>query len=107
MNIKNKILEKLLLPIADLLIGSSFISKLRELRRECLLTEDELILLQKEKLQKLLRYSINNKKYYSSLKVQLNEKELDIKKFPIVDKQILFDKQDSLLSQPKNKLIKC
>jgi phenylacetate-CoA ligase len=106
MNIKNKILEKLLLPIADLLIGSSFISKLRELRRECLLTEDELILLQKEKLQKLLRYSINNKKYYSSLKVQLNEKELDIKKFPIVDKQILFDKQDSLLSQPKNKLIK-
>jgi phenylacetate-CoA ligase len=106
MNFKNKILEKILLQIADLVIGSSFISKLKELRRDCLLTEDELILLQKEKLQKLLRYSINNIKYYSSLRVQSLENELEIKKFPILDKQILFDNQDSLLSQPKNKLIK-
>lgn len=106
MNFKNRILEKLALPIADLVNGSTFITKLRELRRICLLSSEELILLQSEKLQRVLRHSIKSVSYYAELKDLLSEKEIDLKQFPIMDKQILFDKQNELISLPKSKLIK-
>ncbi len=100
------LLEKIILPFGDLAIGSTFISNLKELRRTSQLSEKELIDLQNVKLQKLLKYSLSSVPYYAELNSLINQNAIDIKKFPIIDKQVLSEQQDSLLSLPKEKLFK-
>lgn len=106
MSILNLIIEKIVLPFGDAIIGSSFIKKLKELRKISNLSANELEDLQQKKLQQILRFTLEKVPYYYPQQLYLNEKIIDIKKFPIIDKQILSNFQSELLSIPKEQLIK-
>lgn len=109
MYIKNLILEKLVLKIVGFLLGIKFMSKLIELRKVYSMQENKINELQENKLNSLLRYSINNVPFYSDYKYLVNEKDIHmhLNKFPIIDKNILLDQQNKLLSVEKKNLIKC
>jgi phenylacetate-CoA ligase len=106
MSYRNIILEKFILPIGDIVVGSSFFSKLMELRSICSLSEEKLVELQNNKLQNLLKYSVKFVPFYADLNLELTGNQIDIKKFPILNKDTLLDHQNSLLSLPKERLIK-
>lgn len=106
MNTRNFILENLIMPFGDFVIGSSLISKLKQQRDICSYSEVKLSELQNIKLQKLLKYSITQIPYYKSLNIDIHSAPIDIKQFPIINKQTLFDHQNSLLGGPKETLIK-
>jgi len=107
MSIKKIILENIILKLADHLFGVKFMSKLIELRKTFSLDEDSLIKLQKNKLNKLLTFAIKSVPYYSNLEYLLSNSEIDIKKFPILEKSILSIQRDNLLSEDISKLIVC
>ena len=107
MSIKKIILENIILKLADHLLGVKFMSKLIELRKTFSLDEDSLIKLQKNKLNKLLTFAIKSVPYYSNLEYLLSNSEIDIKKFPILEKSILSIQRDNLLSEDISKLIVC
>lgn len=105
--LNNIILEKIILPIGDLLTKGSFVKELKNLRVQDTLSEKKIEHLQKEKLEKLLEYSINNSKFYMDLNINLSSNiSEDIKKFPILTKELLRNNTEKLLTKDKSKLIK-
>ena len=101
MNLRNIILEKLILPIGDFFNKSSFIEKLNILRNEAKFSNSAISQLQKTKINKLIEHAVNNVPFYQNLRALKNQNSLDIKSFPIIDKNILSEKQDQLLAQKK------
>ena len=115
MGIFNFIDRNILLPIGDLLYGSSVRSRLVEFRRYDRLTSEEISDLQNKKLQKLLRHCYENVPYYTKLFNRLGLKPEDIQtradlaKLPVLTKQLIRDNYDDLIPKdmPSSRLIKC
>ena len=102
----NFFLEKIVLPLGDVLVGSSFMKELKNLRYQDTLLETELEELQKEKLSKLLSYAVNNSSYYAEFKDIYEENPVKfLKKFPILDKTTLRENTDRLLTKHKSDLV--
>lgn len=103
----NKLLENIILPAGDYFIGNSFIKQLKELREITKLKEEQIQQLQLKKLADILNYGISNSEYYKSLNTL---KESDpvkwLKQFPILDKTILREKQEEILTSPAKELIR-
>ena len=106
--------RNILLPIGDLLYGSSIRSRLVEFRRNDRLTSEEILDLQNRKLYKLVKHCYENVPYYTKLFNHLGLKPEDIqtredlKKLPILTKQIIRDNYNDLMSKtiPSSRLIK-
>jgi len=102
----NRLLEKIILPSGDLLLGTSFISELKKWRQISLLNEAELERLSMDNLRNLLVYAAAHVPYY---KIFSNNNSADhiawLKEFPVVDKSDYNNNIDSFLSAPKDKLI--
>ncbi len=102
----NLFLEKIILPLGDILVGSSFMKELKNLRYQDTLTEEQLEQLQKEKLSKLLFYAVNNSTHYAKFKDMYEEDPVKfLKKFPILDKTTLRNNTDNLLTKNKSDLV--
>lgn len=114
MGIYNFIDRDILLPIGDLLYGSSVRSRLVEFRHYDRLTSEEISDLQDQKLRKLVRHCYENVPYYTKLFNRLRLKPEDIQtradlvKLPILTKQVIRDNYDDLKSTvtPPSRLIK-
>ena len=114
MGFYNFIDRNILLPIGDLMYGSSVRSRLAEFRRYDRLTSKEISDLQNRKLRKLVRHCYENVPFYTKLFDHLGLKPEDIqnpndlKKLPILTKQIIRDNYNDLLSTstPSSRLIK-
>ncbi len=105
--IKNKILEKIVLPTGDAFLGTSFMRSLKEVRAHESLNEEELKRLQKKKLSKLLTFALHEVPFYRELALeQETEPMMQLKRFPILTKQMLRKNTEKLLTVNERKLIK-
>ncbi|WKZ61641.1 MAG: hypothetical protein QY309_09120 [Cyclobacteriaceae bacterium] len=100
MKLYNFFLERFLLPLGDLCLGTRFMSSLRMWRSFQYLSASELELIQKQKLDKVLKHARQNIPYYRDLGIP---DESDITKFPILTKAIIRDQGDRMLWRPVKK----
>jgi phenylacetate-CoA ligase len=104
----NLILEKIILPLGDLLNGSQVSKELKRWRKICTLSEEEISALSENNLKELLNFAVRNIPYYRQLNPAYHENPYQwIKQFPIMKKQDIKDNIEDLLSVPKEKLIAC
>ncbi|MBN1118686.1 MAG: phenylacetate--CoA ligase family protein [Bacteroidales bacterium] len=107
-NLYNLFLEKILLPIGDLINGSSVSKELKRWRKICTLSETEINELSERNLKNTLAFAIKNVPYYANLNMEYHDNPYQwLKKFPIMDKSKIRIFQDKLLSVPKDNLIPC
>lgn len=105
----NFLLENIILPIGDALNSSAFISELKKWRKITNLSEAELNDLQKDKLGKLLKFTVENIPFYKNLNLQYNNNPYEfIKSFPVIKKMTIKAHEDDFLLHPgrKSNLIK-
>jgi len=108
MSIYNNILEKILLPIGDFILGSSYSKSLNEVRKTVALDEKSLHELQKKNLENIIDFAINNSEYYKNLNIEVHKDSVyeTIKKFPILEKSILRENTHSILTHESETLVK-
>jgi phenylacetate-CoA ligase len=93
---RNLLLEHIVLPMGDTLIGGSMMTELRKLRK---MNGDAQV--QKEKLMKVLQHAVRQSPYYRDLNISFDENPVTfLKRFPILTKQILRQETDRLLTMP-------
>lgn len=102
----NKFLEKLVLPIGDILNRSYFIKDLKYWRAVDRLSEDQLHNLQKENLANLLKHATTHAKHYGNVELEGYDPYKWLSNFPILTKDDLRHNTDNLLTQNKSKLTK-
>ena len=96
----NQLLEKCILPLADIVRNTSFIKWLNYWRAIQNLTETELAALQSKKLQRILKHVTLNIPRYAILK---NKTELNLKDFPIIHKLEIKHQIDRFMWHPNQK----
>jgi phenylacetate-CoA ligase len=108
MSLYTKILEEIILPIGDRLMGSTYSRSLKEVRRIVNLDEESLKELQRKNLENTLEFALKNSQYYKNLNIQGNADSAYniIKKFPILEKSILRENMAEILSHSPEGLIK-
>ena len=103
----NKLLENIFLPLGDMATGGKFIKNLRRYRKEQWLSAEELDKLQQERLRKLLSFANEKLPFYKGITLDLNnDPREEIKKFPVMRKDIIKANIDGLVSQDKSTLIR-
>lgn len=105
MNLYNLLLEQFLLPLGDLFFNTTYISQLKKYRKWLYLNENELKVLEKENLKKILQNAINYSNYYHSIQLMGDDPYQWLKQFPLIDKKILNENFETFLTQPKGKLV--
>jgi len=115
MSIRNKLTEKIILPLSDIALGQSVSKHFKFLQKSQYWSEFELKEYQNKKLRALINHSYNNVPYYTELFDSLNLKPSDIKttddlkKLPILTKEIVREnfKNGKLIARniPKNKRV--
>lgn len=94
----------ILLPLGDLVYGSSVSKELKRLKKNDYLTEDELHNIQRKKLQKLVKHCYNTVPYYKKLfdAQGITPDDIlspkDLEKLPILTKQLIRENYDDLFS---------
>lgn len=105
--IYNYFLEKIILPFGDRMVGSSFMNELKNLRHQDAMSGEELEKLQKEKLTTLLDYAVQHSPHYRQFREKKDpDPVVFLKNFPVLNKFILRQETDALLTTDKVKLIK-
>lgn len=95
----NLILENIFLPLGDLVTSSSVVKHLNTIRCYDNLNDHELVELQYQKLTELLEYAVSNSPYYKNLKIERENNAVDwLKKFPILEKDILRKYESEILT---------
>jgi len=101
------ILKNIILPIGERIFVTNYLSNIKKYRNITFNKEYEILEYQKNKLIEILSNAIDNTLFYKE-KVELYS-ELEpidlLKKFPIMEKTVLRENIDNLLTQEKNKLI--
>lgn len=101
-----KILENFVLPLGDLLTGSTVMKRFRYWKQITSLSENEISEHAEDKLKKVLNFAVNKIPFYKQNKPLMKENPYEwIKGFPIITKSIIKENIDDLLSKPKSKLI--
>ena len=95
-------LENVLLPIGDRLLGRSLMQRLRMLRKERGDRQAQLV-----KLDKMLKHATQHSSYYRSMGVKAgSDPEESLRRFPILTKQLLRSNREGLLTMPEGKLLR-
>jgi phenylacetate-CoA ligase len=103
----NFLLEKFLLPMGDFFLGSSFIKELNKWRKIQWLPKEELDNLQRSNLEKLISFSLEKIPYYRELGIETTSDPYEnLRKFPILTKDLLKEHTDDLVVDSKSKLVK-
>lgn len=95
MSLRNNITENILLPLSDILTGSSVYANFKYLQKSQYWSREEINDYQNYKLRELINHAYHNVPFYNKLYNELNIKPQDIKtkndltKLPIVTKDIL------------------
>lgn len=104
MNLYAKVVRYILLPLAAKAQNSNILKEYIHLEQTDWYTEEQLMNLQNDKLQRLIYHCYKNVPYYTRLFDTLNLKPADIKcrvdlaKLPVLTKQIIRDNYDDLIS---------
>lgn len=102
----NKLLENLILPIGDKINNSHFVRALKDWRKIQQLSEEDLKSLQSQNLLKLLKHAKENIPYYyeSSITFEKDPKKL-LAQFPIMRKSDIHLNLDRLINGKKEDLV--
>jgi len=107
MSFYNNLVQSVLLPLGDKLLGTNFIKRVEEIRRESQLNEAEIDELQISRLEQTLDYATTKSTYYKNLQITKQDDAVSwLKQFPILDKPTLNKNIDDLLTMPKEGLVK-
>lgn len=99
MSLYSLLVEKIILPTGNYFFGSgSYLKTLKEWKKNDLLSEEELLRNQNEKLNKILNYSLKKVPFYTQFNFDSNA-NLSIKDFPILTKEILRKEIKNLISE--------
>ena len=99
----NSILEKIILPFGDLLMGSSYIQQLKYWRKVDDMSAEQLSQLQQENLSKLLQHAAENVPFYKNHLSSTRRKDISLSDFPVIDKFTIRNKSDDLLTEGVSK----
>ncbi len=91
------LLEKIIMPIGDVINGSSYIKQLNYWRKIDLLSSEELNALQKENLAAILNYASKHVPYYQG------KDDENLMSFPVIDKMVIREQLDALISTEYSK----
>ena len=95
MNILNFVLERIVMPLGDLVIGSTVMKDLKKWRKVVSLSEAEIDIYSETKLLKLLKFATKNIPYYKKFgEFSDDNPYLWIKQFPIMNKSIIKENID-------------
>ncbi len=101
----NKILQNVILPIGEFVIGSSMKKNIKKWDAETKLSKEKIKQLQQDKLNKLLKHAIANCDYYKNIELDDNLSPYEnIRKFPILTKDYIRENMDSLIADKSTKL---
>ncbi|TDD99628.1 phenylacetate--CoA ligase family protein [Flavobacterium cellulosilyticum] len=108
MSLYSKIFTTILLPISEFIFSIPLSKEIEKLDKTTKLSEIEIEKYQKEKLSELLSHAIKNAEYYTNLGIAVdpNMPMDSLKRFPILTKKIIKTQTDSLLTLPKEELLK-
>jgi len=98
----NTILEKIIMPFGDLLNASSYIQQLNYWRNVDTFSVKDLEALQQKKLQSVLQHAVNHVPYYKEL-FSGKKEEPTLTDFPVIDKFLIRNQLDNLLSNQFDK----
>ncbi len=102
MDLYNNIVEKIILPVGDKVLGTSFIKGLKHWRSLQYKDADSLQKLQKKALEDLLTYSTTNINYYKKINVSRCSNPYEwIKQFPLLTKKRIKDNLSEMLIKPE------
>lgn len=103
----NFLLENIVLPLGDALLGNSYIQQLRRWRKIQYLNATALRQLELQNLKKQLQFAVRQVPFYRHIQLNPSASPTEwLHSFPILTKQILNDQQNQLLTEPKHKLTK-
>lgn len=92
--------RRVVLPLGDVIFGGNYLKSLKKWNEYDTLSESELRAIQEEKLQQILRYSINNVPFYKDIGYRENESPYEnLKRFPILTKELLRQERENLVSK--------
>ena len=96
MMLMNNILEKIILPIGDALLKTSYTKQLINYRKEGAMSKAELVELQKTKLLATLKFAHQKVPYYQQLEIDFtsNDPYQILEQFPIIDKKTIIANLD-------------
>jgi phenylacetate-CoA ligase len=102
------ILEKIILPIGEIFFGITYTKYLKQFRRIVMNSEKEITDFQSGKLNEILRNAIDHSPIYQSLGIEIDTNDIfkSLKKFPVLEKVVLREQIDALITVDKQKLIK-
>jgi phenylacetate-CoA ligase len=103
----NALVEKLVLPAGDALLGTAYMQKLKEWRKIQAKTRIELEEMQRNSLDSLLTFTVNNSPFYKGLQIKHDPDPYQwIKNFPIMTKKIIKENIDQLVLRDTSELVK-
>ncbi|MBX2955220.1 MAG: phenylacetate--CoA ligase family protein [Cyclobacteriaceae bacterium] len=106
MNLYNFVLENLVLPAGDWVLGTQFIAQLKLARKIQHFSRNELVSYESDMLQKLLIHISTNVDYYKKLNVHSADDPVAwLKNFPILYKNTIKENATSMIFKDGNKLI--
>jgi phenylacetate-CoA ligase len=101
-----RLLENIVLPLGDKILGTNFISELRKWRTVATFSRENIQRLQSTNLKDLMEHSLRSIPYYKSLNIKLSGHPYDdIKKFPLLTKPILRQEGNSLHHRKASTLV--
>lgn len=101
------LLENILLPLGDMFFSSSYSSSLKKMRKIVNYRYDEIINYQKSRLGIILKHAVKDVPFYHSIELDnSSDPVLWLKSFPVLEKSVLRDNIDSLLTCSSSKLIR-
>jgi phenylacetate-coenzyme A ligase PaaK-like adenylate-forming protein len=100
------LVENVILPVGDMLIGGSIAAKLREYRRIQWYSRKELLRVQADSLRNLLQHAAERVPYYGGIRVDASGDPFEeIRKFPVMRKEIIKNNLDAFTNVDKRKLL--
>lgn len=108
MSFYNNLLNSFILPTSEYLFNIPLTKTRDELDKITQLSKLEIDKIQQEKLQKLLNFSVENSKYYKTFDVDIKSGNCveNLKKFPILTKEIIKKETSNILTESTEKLLK-
>src|SRR5690554_2999078 len=95
----SRILRNTVLPLGDLIFGGNYLKTLKQWNEFDKLSEKELLAIQENELEKTLKYTIEKVPYYKGHQYNPSiSPQENLKKFPILTKEILRNPENELVS---------
>lgn len=106
MKLYNKLLENIVLPAGDMVLRTAFMQELRKWRGYSKLSAGDIDALSRRNLSDILGHAVRNIPYYQGMKKQREDPRVWLKSFPIMRKEDINTRIDSLVMMPKESLVK-